>query len=27
VDRVALQRELDVTPTFIKVLLFAPPAE
>jgi hypothetical protein len=26
VERVALQRELDVTPTRMRVLLFAPPA-
>ncbi len=26
VERVALQRELDVTPTRVRVLLFAPPA-
>ena len=25
-DRVAMQRELDVTPTLFRVLLFAPPA-
>ena len=27
VERVAMQRELDVTPTFVRVLLFAPPAD
>ena len=27
VQRTAMQRELDVTPTFFRVLLFAPPAE
>ena len=26
-DRVGMQRELDVTPTFFRVLLFAPPAD
>lgn len=27
VQRTAMQRELDVTPTFVRVLLFAPPAD